>query len=127
MVTGTVFNREDDPCLSVTEARLLDPFPFRLVAGIDWILRPGPHSEEFLEKLREEVSQNPGETDIRIGFLSHNDYAVFADTPPSLRWRPTLETYKILRRHPAVIGAQIRSTELSPIENNHWRKQSVRV
>ncbi len=128
MVTGTVFNREDDPRLSVSEARLLDPFPFRLVEGIDWILRPGPHSDDFLEKLRMEISQNQGETDIRIGFLSgDSDYAVLADTSRSFRWRPTLETFKNLRQHAAVVGVQVRAAELSLPEKNHWRRKSVSV
>ena len=125
MVTGTVFNREDDPRLSVTEARLLDPFPFRLIEGIDWILRPGPQCDDFLGLLLKEIAASPGKTDIRIGILLDGDYAAMADTPSSLQWQPTLETYKNLRRHPAVYGVQIRSAELPPVENNRWRKQPV--
>lgn len=123
MVTGTVFNREDDPRLSVTEARLLDPFPFRLIEEIDWILRPGSHCDDFLELLLKEVTQNRGEIEIRIGILTGEDHVVLADTPRSLRWRATLESYKTLRQHPAVVGVQIRSAALPPPQIKHWQKQ----
>ena len=125
MVTGTVFNREDDPRLSVSEASLLDPFPFRLIEEIDWILRPGVQCDEFLGLLLKEIARSPGETKLRIGIFMDGDYAAMADTPRSLRWQPTLETYKNLRRHPAVYGVQIQSAELPPVENNRWRKQPV--
>jgi len=104
MISGTLFNRKDDPRLSADRVVPMKQFPSNLVRRVDWVLRCGEESGGFLKELRETVDREHGTTMFRVGFSVGDDLVVFADTASSLTWQVTPDSYRKLRGHAAVIG-----------------------
>ncbi len=105
LVTGLLLNRDDDYRLSADSVSRLDRFPSRLIERVDWILQPTEKANDFLSVLTASIQEDSGRTQVRIGFLTDDDYAVFSDIAQSLTWNVTPKNFSELRKHPAVVGA----------------------
>ena len=99
--------------ISVKECYPIDPALINQVRKVTWLLDPA-HAEApaFLQRMRDRVVAEPGDTRLEFGFVLKDHLAPIAEASPSLSWKLTAPAFQSLRAHPAVVGAQIETKRL---------------
>ena len=107
LLKGTVLNRNGDSRLSANSAVSLEDSISSVISRIEWILRPDQTADEFLRDLIETLEDNEGRTAVQVGFLFDDNHVATSDIGQSMKWEVKPKTYQKLRRHTAVVGANI--------------------
>ena len=120
MVTGIVLKRDDDVRLSADVIHPLDPSIPDVIKKICWIVRPDAQADDFLDKLRNIIDDNYGDTQNEIGFLVDDNHLVVTNIAASLTWKVRPDDFLKLRQHPAVVSVEIQTNMPYSNVNHPW-------
>ncbi len=120
MVTGIVLKRDDDVRLSADVIYPLDPSIPDVIKKIFWIVRPDAQADDFLDKLRNIIIDNYGDTQNEIGFLVDDNHLVVSRIAASLTWKVRPDDFLKLRQHPAVVSVEIQINMPYSNVNHPW-------
>jgi DNA polymerase-3 subunit alpha len=123
VVLGNIITGAEGARVNVKECYGLDAAAVSLVRKIVWLFRPEhPELPEFLQRLRETINRQPGETRVEFGFLFEDGIAPVAEASASLAWKLTAPVFQELRAHPAVAGVQIQTRPLA-LKPGRWGRK----
>jgi DNA polymerase-3 subunit alpha len=107
MVTGLVLNP-------------LDPSIPDVIKKICWVVRPDAQADDFLDKLRNILDDNYGDTQNEIGFLVDDNHLVITNIAASLTWKVRPDDFLKLRQHPAIASVEIQTNMPYSNVNHPW-------
>jgi DNA polymerase III subunit alpha len=123
-VLGTVMRGEDGARVNVKECYPLDNYVTGNIRRVTWLLHPRhPETTAFMQRLRETLNQQVGDTRTSLGFLVEGRVAAVAEVSTALGWKLSGASFQQLRAHPAVAGVQIESKPLEIKETRRWARR----
>ncbi len=90
-----------------------------MLRRVQWILRPEPRADEFLQVLSAQIRQEPGTVTTVVAFEQGDGQVLEFELPPSSKLKLDLPGYKTLRQHPAVCGVAVEFTP-PPAPEPRW-------
>ncbi len=124
LVQGNILVNQEGARINVKECYALDGQVARLVRKVVWLLRPEhPELPAFLQRLRETLNQQVGETRVEFGFVFDGRVAPIAEASTALTWKINAASFQQLRSHPAVAGVQIETRHLELVQDRRWSKR----
>ena len=124
LVQGNIIRGADGPRVNVKECYPLDVAVARTVRKVTWLMRPdAPELGEFLHKLRETVTREPGDTRMEFAVLLDGGVAPVAEASAALSWRITASAFQELRSHPAVAGIRVETRPLELKPDTRWARR----
>jgi DNA polymerase III subunit alpha len=124
LVQGNLIRGAEGPRINVKECYGLDAAVCRIARKVTWILRP-EHADTgpFLQRLRETVVREPGDTRMEFAMLFEGGAAAVAEASQALSWRLTAPVFQELRAHPCVAGIRIETRPLELKPDTRWARR----
>ena len=125
LVQGNVLVSEDGARINVKECYPLDNFVTGSVKRVTWLLHPEhPELNDFLQRLRDTLNKQVGDTKISIGFVFENRITALSEASSALGWKLNSKRFQELRAHPAVAGIELETKRLEIKETRRWAKKA---
>ncbi|MGH7995383.1 MAG: DNA polymerase III subunit alpha [Opitutaceae bacterium] len=125
LVQGNLLEGQDGIRINVKECYPLASAVAPLVRKVTWLLEPGhPRLPEFLQRLRETVTKQPGDTRLEFGVLLSDRVAPLAEASAALSWKVAAASFQELRSHPAVAGVQFETKPLELKSDRRWSRRA---
>ena len=125
LVQGNILVGEEGARINVKECYPLDNFVIGSVKRVTWLLRPDhPELNDFLQRLRDTLNNQVGDTKISIGFVFENRITALSDASSALGWKLSAKRFQELRAHPAVAGVELETKRLEIKETRRWAKKA---
>jgi DNA polymerase-3 subunit alpha len=124
LVQGNILVNHEGARINVKECYPLDGQVARLVKKVVWLLHP-QHRElpDFLQKLRETLNKQVGDTRVEFGFVFEDRVAPIAEASTALTWKINAASFQKLRGHPSVAGVHIETRTLELAQDRRWSKR----
>ncbi|MES2696570.1 MAG: DNA polymerase III subunit alpha, partial [Verrucomicrobiota bacterium] len=125
LVQGNIIHGQEGPRINLKEIYPLDGQVAGIVKRVTWLVKP-THREApaFLQKLREILNRQSGDTKVQFGFVFEDRIAPIAEASGALSWKLNAPSFQALRQHPAVAGVQIETRAVELKEDRKWKKRT---
>lgn len=125
LVQGNIIHGTEGPRINLKEIYPLDGQVAGIVKRVTWLVKPThPKTPEFLQKLRETLNRQSGDTKVQFGFVFEDRIAPIAEASTALSWKLNAPSFQALRQHPAVSGVQIETRAVELKEDRKWKKRA---
>jgi DNA polymerase-3 subunit alpha len=79
---------------------------------------------DFLQKLRETLNKQVGDTRVDFAFVFDDRVAPIAEASNALTWKLNAGAFQALRAHAAVAGVQVETRRLELKDDRRWKKRT---
>ncbi|TVP81061.1 MAG: DNA polymerase III subunit alpha [Puniceicoccaceae bacterium] len=123
LIQGLIGRRNGEMSLAAHNIFDLESSIPKIIQRINFILHPNHKAADFIQRLREAIDGQYGETRVNISFLV-DEQILEAQTAQSLSFSISGTNFKQLRRHPALAGVRIEAMAIKPIDDRRpWEKR----